>query len=115
MDFLNNLGQFASLMKQLPRIREEMERMQQRLGQLTADGDAGGGMVRVRVNGRMEVLACQLSDEAMQLGDREMLQDLIRAAANQALARARQLAAEEAGKMAQGLGVPPGLNLPGLT
>jgi nucleoid-associated protein EbfC len=115
MDFLNNLGQFASLMKQLPRIREEMERMQQRLGQLTADGDAGGGMVRVRVNGRMEVLACQLSDEAMQLGDREMLQDLIRAATNQALARARQLAAEEAGKMAQGLGVPPGLNLPGLT
>src|SRR5919204_1084246 len=114
MDFLKDLGQLAGLMKQLPRIREEMERMQQRLGQLTADGDAGAGMVRVRVNGRMEVLSCQLSDEALKLGDREMLQDLIRAATNQALARARQLAAEEAGKMASGFSGLPGLGLPGM-
>jgi DNA-binding YbaB/EbfC family protein len=109
------LGQFAGLMRQLPKIKEEVERFQQRLGQLTAEGDAGAGMVKVRVNGRMEVLACSLSDEAMRLNDREMLEELIRAAINQALDRARQLVAEESGKMAAGLGLPPGLSLPGLT
>ena len=108
------LGQFAGLMRQLPKIKEEMERLQQRLGQLTAEGDAGGGMVRVRVNGRMEVLSCSLSEEALRLNDREMLEELIRAASNQALERARQLVAEESGKMAAGLGLPPGMGLPGM-
>jgi len=109
------LGQFAGLMRQLPKIKEEMERLQQRLAQVTAEGNAGGGMVKVRVNGRMEVLSCALSDEAVKMNDREMLEDLIRAAANQALERVRQQVAEETGKMAAGLGVPPGLDLPGLT
>jgi nucleoid-associated protein EbfC len=108
------LGQLAGLMRQLPKIKEEMERFQQRLGQITAEGDAGGGMVRVRVNGRMEVLSCSLSDESLRLNDREMLEDLIRAATNQALERVRQQVAEETGKMAAGLGLPPGMGLPGL-
>ena len=108
------IGQFASMMKSLPKIKEEMERLQQRLGQLSTEGDAGGGMVKVRVNGHMEILACTLSDEAVKLGDKEMLEDLIRAAVNQGLQRARQLVAEETGKMAAGLGLPPGMNLPGL-
>jgi DNA-binding YbaB/EbfC family protein len=114
MDLFKGLGQFAGLMRQLPRIKEEMERLQERLGQLSAEGDAGGGMVRVRVNGRMEVLSCSLSDEVMQLNDREMLEDLIRAATNQALERIRKQVAEETGKMAAGFGLPPGMGLPGM-
>jgi hypothetical protein len=114
MDLFKGLGQFAGLMRQLPRIKEEMERLQERLGQLSAEGDAGGGMVRVRVNGRMEVVSCSLSDEVMQLHDREMLEDLIRAATNQALERIRKQVAEETGKMAQGFGLPPGMGLPGM-
>jgi hypothetical protein len=109
------LGQLASLMTQLPKIKAEMERLQHRLGQLVAEGDAGGGMVRVKVSGKQEVLACTISDEAFRLDDREMLEDLIRAATNQALDRARQQAAEETGKMASSLGLPPGLGLPGLS
>jgi len=108
------LGQLAGLMKQLPKIREEMDRLQQRLAQLTAEGQAGGGMVKVRVNGKLEVQACTLSDEVLQLHDREMLEDLIRAATNQALERARQQAAEETSKMASAFGLPTGLGLPGL-
>jgi DNA-binding YbaB/EbfC family protein len=108
------LGQMAGLLRQLPRIKEEMDRLQERLGQLTSEGDAGGGMVKVRVNGRMEVLACSLSEEALRLNDREMLEDLIRAAVNQALERARQQVAEETGKMAAGFGIPPGMGLPGI-
>ncbi len=108
------LGQLASLVQQLPKIKAEWEKLQQRLAQLTADGDAGGGMVKVRVNGKLEMLSCVLSEEVFRLNDREMLEDLIRAATNQALERARQLVAEETGKTAAGFGLPQGLGLPGM-
>jgi len=109
------IGQLAGLMRHLPKIKEEMERFQGRLGQLVAEGDAGAGMVKVRVNGKMEVLGCTLSEEVLRLNDREMLEDLIRAATNQALTKVRQLVTEETGKMASGLGLPAGMGLPGLT
>src|SRR5947209_3732149 len=108
------LGQIAGLMRQLPKIKEEMDRLQQRLVQITAEGDAGGGMVKVRVNGKMEVLACNLSDEVLRQGDKEMLEDLIRSATNHAIEKVRKLVAEETGKMASGLGLPSGMGLPGL-
>jgi DNA-binding YbaB/EbfC family protein len=108
------IGQFASLMKQLPKIKEEMEKFQQRLSQITGEGDAGAGMVKVKVNGRQEVLSCTISDEALRSNDREMLEDLVVAAVNQALAKVRQQTAEETNKIATGLGLPAGLNLPGL-
>src|SRR5260370_29155677 len=106
------LGQLANLMQQLPKIKAEMERLQQRLGQVVAEGDAGGGMVKVRVNGKQEVLSCTLSDEVVRLNDREMLEDLIRAASNQALQRARQLAAEGTTKVAAAVDRPPGTGVP---
>ena len=109
------IGQIASMLKNLPKIREEMERLQGRLAQITAEGDAGGGMVKVRVNGQMEVQSCTLSEEVMKLNDRELLEDLIRGAVNQAMQRVRQQVAEETGKMAGGLGLPPGMNLPGIS
>jgi DNA-binding YbaB/EbfC family protein len=109
------MGQIANLMQQLPRIRAEMEKLQERMGQLVAEGDAGAGMVKVRVNGRYEVLAVQLNDEAIKMNDREMLEDLIRAATNQSIVKVRQLIADETGKMATGLGIPAGMALPGLT
>jgi nucleoid-associated protein EbfC len=105
------LGQMAELMRNLPRIREQFDQMQQRQAQITAEGDAGAGMVKVRVNGRMEVLSVTISDDAI---DREMLEDLIKGAVNQAMARVRDQAAAEANKMAAGLGLPPGMNLPGM-
>lgn len=108
------IGQIAGLMKNLPKIREEMDKLQQRLGQLSAEGDAGGGMVKVKVNGRMEVLNCTLSDEATKLDDKELLEDLIAAATNQAIQKSRQLVADETAKMAGDLGLPSGMNLPGL-
>jgi DNA-binding YbaB/EbfC family protein len=110
----DKLGQFAGLMRNLPRIQEELGKFQEKLGQLVATGDAGAGMVTVTANGRMEVLRCAISDEAMRAGDREMLEDLIRAATNQALTKARELVQEETGKMASGLGLPSGMGLPGL-
>jgi hypothetical protein len=109
------IGQMIGLMRNLPKIKDEVGRFQERLGQVSAEGDAGGGMVRVRFNGRMEMVACQLSDEAVKMGDREMLEDLIRSATNQALERVRKLVAEETSKMAAGLGLPADMALPGIS
>jgi len=114
-DMFRGMGQLGGLLRNLPKIREEMEKFQQRLGQITAEGDAGAGMVKVRVNGRMEVLSCSVSDELMKLNDREMLEDLVRAATNQALERVKQVVGEETNKMASELGMPAGMNLPGLS
>jgi len=109
------LGQVFGMMKNLPKIKEEMEKLQGKLGQLHAEGDAGGGMVKVRVNGHMEVLGCTISDEALKANDKEFLEDLIAGATNQALKKVRILVAEETSKMATGFGLPPGMNLPGIT
>jgi len=108
-----DLGAMAGLMKQLPKIQEEMQALQARLGQLTAEGDAGGGMVKAKANGKMEIVAVTLSAEALQGGDRELLEDLIRAAVNQALERVRALVADETGKAAGNLGLPTGM-MPGM-
>ncbi|MFO0970005.1 MAG: YbaB/EbfC family nucleoid-associated protein [Gemmataceae bacterium] len=108
------IGQIAGLMKNLPKIREEMDKFQSKLGQIIAEGDAGGGMVKVKVNGMQEVLNCTLTEDAYKLGDRELLEDLIVAATNQALKKVKQQVAEETSKMASGLGLPPGMNLPGM-
>jgi len=108
------IGQLAGLMKNLPKIREEMQGLQKKIGQIVCEGDAGAGMVKVKVNGHMEILACQISDELMKMNDKEMLEDLIRGAVNQALQTARETVASETSKMASGLGLPSGMDLPGL-
>jgi nucleoid-associated protein EbfC len=108
------LGQLASLMKNLPKIREEMDKLQGVIARITAEGDAGAGMVKVKVNGHMEVLRCEISTELMKLNDREMLEDLVRAAVNQAIKKAKQTVAQETGKMASAWGLPEGMELPGL-
>lgn len=100
------LGQMMSMLKNLPKMKEEAEKLQQRLGSITADGNAGGGLVTARVNGHMNLLACTISDDAWTMQDKEMLEDLIVAAINQAMQKARELVAEETGKMAMGLGMP---------
>lgn len=108
-------GQFAGLIGKLPKIKEEMAKLQQRMEEITADASAGGDMVRVKVNGKFTVLSCSISDEAFKAADRELLEDLIVAATNQAQEKVRKLVLEETQKAAADLGLPPGLNVPGLT
>ncbi len=109
------IGQIASMMKNLPKLKASMEEMQQKMGQLVTEGASGGGMVTAKVNGRMEVVSCVISEEAMKLNDREMLEDLIVAALNQAITKMTQLRAQEAQKVAGDLGMPmPPGGLPGI-
>lgn len=108
------LGQIAGMMKNIGKIKEEMSGLQAKLGQIQAEGEAGGDMVKIKVNGTMEILSVSISDEAMKLGDREMIEDLIKSACNQAIKKARLTVNEETQRMAAGLGLPSGMGLPGL-
>jgi nucleoid-associated protein EbfC len=109
------IGQLAGLMKNMGKIREEAERFHTKLGEIHAEGSAGGDMVVVKTNGRMEVLSVKISEAAWALQDREMLEELVSAATNQALTKAREAVNQEAQSMATNLGLPPGMNLPGLS
>jgi nucleoid-associated protein EbfC len=103
------LGAMMNLLKNQGKIQEEVQKFQASVGQITAEASSGAGYVTVKVNGRMEVLGVRISDDAMKLNDREMLEDLIAAATNQALTKVRQQLAEESAKMAANIGLPAGM------
>lgn len=100
------IGQLSGLLSALPRMKEEMEKMQQRLGQLVVEGEAGGGMVKATANGRLEITSLTLADELLTEKDREFTEDLIRSAVNAALDKARLAVGEETQKLAGGLNLP---------
>ena len=96
-------------MKQAQRMRAEMERIQAEAAQKSVEGSAGGGMVVVVANGKGEILSVKIDPEVARGNDLEMLQDLVTAAANDALRKARDLLTQEVSRLAGGLGLPPGL------
>jgi hypothetical protein len=102
---MKNLG---DMMKQAQRMKAEMDRIQAELASRTVEGSAGGGMVTAVANGKGELLSVRIDPEAVKGEDIEMLQDLVTAAANDALRKARELLAQEVSRLAGGL------NLPGL-
>ena len=103
------IGAMMNLMKNQGKIQEEVRKFQEQVSQITAEATAGGGMVTVKVNGQLAIQSVRLSEEAMKLNDREMLEDLIVAATNQALNKVRDVLKEESAKMAQNIGLPPGM------
>lgn len=107
------MGQIANLMRNLPKMKEQMEEMQSKLEKIHADGESGAGMVRVRANGKMEIVSINISDEVFKMQDKPCLEELVRSASNQALAKAKLAIAEETAKMTQSLGLPGAFNFPG--
>ncbi len=103
------LGALTSLLGKQGKIQEEMARMQEAVGKLTATGDAGGGLVSVTVSGKLDVVGCKLSPDSLKLNDPEMLEDLIVAACNQAMGKVKEQLAAESAKMAGAIGLPPGI------
>jgi hypothetical protein len=99
----------GDIMKQAQRVKAEMERLQTEAAAKTVEGSAGGGMIVVVANGKGEILSVKIDREAVRGDDLEMLQDLVTAAANDALRKAREVLAQEFSRLAGGLGLPPGL------
>lgn len=106
----NNLGNLADLMRNAGKIREGVEKATEALGQLQVEGTAGGGSVTAKVNGRLELLSVRIDPKLLADGDAELLEDLVTAAVNQALTKARESAADSMTKLAGGFPLPPGLS-----
>lgn len=100
-------GNMTNLMKQAQRMQRQMEEGQKELETKEFVAAAGGGAVEVAVSGKKEFLRIKLSEEVVDPDDIEMLQDLIVAAANEALRKADEASAELMGKMTGGLGGLP--------
>ena len=116
-DRLKGMAGLAGIMKDLPRIKAKFEEVKERLAQMTASAETGGGAVRVTVNGQMRVVSIEV-DQALLAGlidarhaeDRALASDLIAGAVNAAMERAKELAAKEMSGAAEELGlpIPPG-------
>lgn len=109
---MKGIPNMGNLMKQAQKFQAKMAKLQEELGQRTIEASAGGGMVTVVVNGQQEVLSITIDPEVIDPDDVEMLQDLIMAAVNDGLTRAKNMVSEEMSKLTGGLNIP---NIPGIT
>jgi DNA-binding YbaB/EbfC family protein len=108
---MKGIPNMGNLLKQAQQFQAKMAKLQEELGERTVDASSGGGMVTVVANGKQEILSLTIDPEVVDPDDREMLQDLIIAAVNDALVKAKNMVQEEMGKLTHGLNIP---NLPGL-
>jgi DNA-binding YbaB/EbfC family protein len=104
-------GGLGKLMRQAQQMQENMQKAQEQLGELEVSGQSGGGMVTVTMSCRHEVRRVQI-DDSMIGEDREMLEDLIAAAVNDAVRKVEQTVQEKFSGMASGISLPPGMKLP---
>ena len=96
----------TGLMKQAQKLQSKMAEMQAEVGNRTITAQAGGGMVEAEVNGRLELVRLRIDPEVANPDDVDMLQDLILAAINEALNRAREMMAQEMAKLTGGMQIP---------
>jgi DNA-binding YbaB/EbfC family protein len=96
-------------------IQKQMSEAQAKLDTLEVEGVAGGGLVKVRCTAKGRMLGVSIDDSLIVREDKQILEDLIAAAFNDARTKADQAAGEQMQSIQQGMGLPPGLNLPGLT
>lgn len=94
---------FKNLMKQAQEMQAKMAQVQEKLGEITIEGQAGGGMVRVTVNGRTEAQTVKIDPSIVDKEDVEMLEDLIVAAFNDAKSKAETKVQEEMAQLTKGL------------
>jgi DNA-binding YbaB/EbfC family protein len=103
-------GNIAQLMQQAQKMQENVQRAQEQLAGIEVTGNAGGGMVSVTVSGRMECRKVRIDPGVM--ADPEMLEDLIAAAFNDAVAKVNAVSQEKMGAATAGMPMPPGMKLP---
>ena len=104
-------GGLGNIMKQAQRMQEEMQKTQERLAEEEVTGESGGGMVKVVMNGKHEVRRVEIDPSLMQ-DDKEMIEDLLAAAVNDAVRRVEQQTQEKMAGVTAGLNLPGGMKLP---
>jgi len=104
-------GQIAGLMKQAQQMQENMKKMQEQLASIEVEGQAGAGLVKVTMTCRNDVRRVSI-DPSLLADDKDMLEDLVAAAFNDAVRKAEATSQEKMGGMTAGLPLPPGFKLP---
>jgi len=102
----------GDMMKKAQEMQAKMAEMQEALTTMTTFGEAGGGLVRVTLNGQGHMVKTEIDPSLMIESEREVLQDLIAVAHNHAKARVADMAAEQMKALTGGLDLPPGMTLP---
>jgi DNA-binding YbaB/EbfC family protein len=104
-------GQLAGLMKQAQQMQENLKKAQEEIAAMEVEGQAGAGMVKITMTGRHDVKRVSI-DPSLMGDDKDMLEDLIAAAVNDAVRRVETLTQEKMGGLTSGFGLPPGMKLP---
>lgn len=103
---LGNLANLGALVKQAQQMGGRLKQVSEELKEKRAEGSAGGGLVTVEVNGLGQVLSCRVDPSLVASGDRELLEDLLPGAINQAQEKAKQMHAEAMQSVTEGMDVP---------
>ena len=104
-------NQLAGLMKQAQQMQENMKKMQDQLALIEVEGQSGAGLVKVTMTCKNDVRRVQI-DPSLLADDKDMLEDLVAAAFNDAVRRAEATSQEKMGKLAAGMPLPPGMKFP---
>ncbi|SKA05459.1 YbaB/EbfC family nucleoid-associated protein [Selenihalanaerobacter shriftii] len=96
----------SKMMKQVQKMQSQMSEVQDELAEKTVEATAGGGVVKVVVNGQQEVVDITIEPEAVDPEDVEMLEDLVLAATNEAMRKVQDMASKEMGKLTGGMNIP---------
>jgi DNA-binding YbaB/EbfC family protein len=104
-------GQLSGLMKQAQQMQENLKKAQEEIAGMEVEGQAGAGMVKVVMTGRHDVKRVSI-DPSLMSDDKEMLEDLIAAAVNDAVRRVEAATQEKMGGLTSGFELPPGMKLP---
>ncbi|KAA0874201.1 YbaB/EbfC family nucleoid-associated protein [Nitrincola tapanii] len=108
---MKGMGGMGNLMKQAQKMQEEMQRAQEEIANAEVRGESGAGLVSIQMNGRHDVKSVSIDDSLMQ-EDKEILEDLIAAAINDAVRKVEQSSQERMAKITSGMGMPPGFKMP---
>lgn len=103
-------GGMGNLMKQAQKMQEDLQKAQEEIAQMEVTGESGGGMVQVVMTGKHEVRRVSIDDSVYD--DREMVEDLVAAAFNDAAEKVRRTSEEKMQGFSESMGLPPGMNLP---
>ena len=106
---MNNIDEILAMAQN---VQNELQKAQANLDTIEVDGVAGGGLVKVKATAKGRIVAIAIDDSLMQVSEKQMLEDLLAAASNDARAKADAVSGEEMGKMTSGLPLPPGFKLP---
>lgn len=105
-------GNIGNMMKQAQQLQANMQRAQAEIAQLEVTGEAGGGMAKVTMNGKHQVSRVSLDETIVGSDDKDMLEDLIAAAINDAVQKVERTTQEKMSALMGGMNLPPGLKLP---